>query len=170
MGEVFEEPFVRALALKQAEGQRVYLVPLTPSQSELALRLGVETRRGFPDYMFLEVDHELDEDVFSLGGAVSPLLARLYERGAERTIVIERKKYPTVSVEYATSLREEIEPIISLYGEIVARRRSPLGTTVIDIVPFLDDPIEVRSILKDQPGVLEVGVFPLEPYRRIVLR
>ena len=170
IGKEIWEPIVRAIAYAQSEGDKVYLIPVSPSQAKLGLNLGIEMKKGFPDYLFLLVDFEPSEGFFTVGNCDCPMLIRLYEMGAEKTIIFLRKKYHTISVEYYSYLREEIEPIISLYGEIVARRGSPLGSTVVDIVPSEEDIEELRKMLKEVPGVLEVGIFPILPYRKIILK
>ncbi len=170
IGKEIWEPVVRAVAYAQSEGDKVYLVPVTPEQARLGISLGIEMKRGFPDYLFLLLDFERGEGLFTVGNCDCPMLMRLYEMGAEKTIVFLRKKYHTISVEYYSYLREEIEPIVSLYGEIVARRESPIGTTVVDVVPTEEDVEELRRLLKEVPGVLEVGIFPILPHRKIVFK
>lgn len=170
MGRDIEDPIIRALAYEQAEEKNLYLIPLTPEQMVLAQRLGIETKKGYPDYMYMEVDREAKEGLFVAGGTEYPMLMRLYEMGADRTIVFLRNKYHTVSVEYVSYLREEIEPIISLFGEIVSRKENGLGNTVVDIVSTEEDMEFLRSKLLDVPGVVEAAIIPTIPYKKIVLR
>ena len=85
-------------------------------------------------------------------------------------IVFLRNKYHTISVEYTSYLSDLIEPIISLYGEVVSRRETACGNTVVDIIPVEEDVEELRKLLKEVPGVVEVGIFPIIPYKKIVLK
>ena len=170
LGKDIEEGLVKAVAYAQAEGKKVFLAPLTPKQVDLVFKLDVDTRKGYPDYFYVELDFEPREGYFTVGNCDSPMLLRLYEMGADKTVVFLRRKYHTVSVEYTSFLREEIEPIISLFGEIVARRENAHENTVVDIVPLIEDVEELRKKLKDIPGVAEVGIFPIVPYKKIVLK
>lgn len=170
IGRTLEEPIIRAASLKNAEGARLKIVPTSPKQADLAIRLGLETETGYPEYLYLLLDFEVREGLFTVGNCDCPMLLRLYEMGADRVIVFLRKRYHTVSVEYTTYLSDKIEPIISLYGEIVARRENSFGNTVVDIVPVEEDPEELRRLLKEVPGVVEVGILPIIPHRKIVMK
>ncbi|NPA86949.1 MAG: ribose-5-phosphate isomerase A [Candidatus Diapherotrites archaeon] len=170
LGKDVEEKIMRAAAYAREEGKKLKVVPLNPRQAELAQRLNIPTVHGYPDYFYVLLDFEPMENLFTVGNCDCPMLLRLYEMGAEKTVVLLRRKYHTVSVEYSTYLSHLIEPIISLYGEIVARRENPFGHRVVDIVPIEEDPEELRRLLKEVPGVVEVGILPIIPYRKIVLK
>ena len=167
MGETVEDPLIRAMAYEIAEGKNLKLIPTNPQQISLAEKLDIPIVRGFPDYFFFEADREPKEGYFTIGKCDSPMLLRLYEMGADKTIVFLRNKYHTISVEYTTYMSDIIEPVIALYGEIVARRETPYGNNVVDIVPTEEDVEELRKLLKEIPGVAEVGIIPTIPYRKI---
>ncbi len=170
IGKEVEEALIRAASLKNTEGSSLKLVPISPKQADLATRIGLETELGYPEYLYILLDFEVKEGLFTVGNCNCPMLLRLYEIGADKTIVFLRQRYHTVSVEYTTYLSDKIEPIISLYGEIVARRENSFGNRVVDIVPIEEDPEELRRLLKEVPGVVEVGILPIIPYRKIVMK
>jgi len=170
-GKNIEDPIIRAIAYEQAEDEKnVFLTPISPEQMILAQKLDIEIRKGYPDYMYIEMDREPKEGIFIAGAMDYPMLTRLYEMGADRTIVFLRNKYHTISVEYVSYLREEIEPIISLFGEIVSRKENGLGNTVVDIVPSEEDVEFLRSKLLEVPGVVEAGIIPTVPWKKIIIR
>ena len=63
-----------------------------------------------------------------------------------------------------------IEPLIALYGNTFYRRESPFGNSVIELVPDVDDVEELRTKIKDIPGVIEVSIIPTIPYKKIYLK
>ncbi len=164
MGRNIWDPLLRAAAYKNLK-----VIPLTPDQWRLITSLNIPSVKGMPDYFYIEMDWE-KTGFFTVGYCESPLTLRLYETLSDRVVVFLRRKYHTVSVEYLSHLREDVEPAISLVGEIVARRENFHGNTVVDIVPYEDDMEFTRSKLKDVPGVLEVGILPTIPHKKIVIR
>ncbi len=166
-GEEIEERLIRSIPHAERD---ISLVPLTPDQVKLALSLDIPIMEGMPDYLYMVADFEPKEGYFTVGRCPSPFKLRLAEIGAERVIVLLRQKYRTVSVEYLPFLHDDIEPLIALYGNTFHRRESPFGNSVIELVPDIDDVEELRSKIKDIPGVIEVSIIPTVPYKKIYLR
>ena len=169
MGRDLEVPVIKALAYAREEDKDLYLFPLSPAQSDLASFYKIPVETEFPDMFFLQADRKYG-DVIVAGRLYSPSLARLMLRVSHEPVVFLFDRYHTFSVEYVGSLTKVSESIVSVYGEIVDRRNTHLGTVVAELIPYRDDYPFLRGAITSEPLVVDVGIFEDEGYKKLLVK
>ncbi len=170
LGDEIEEILLKAVAYVNSEEDRnLKVFPLTPSQTAFLEEYDIEQDYDYPDVFYLEADR-LTGDYIVTGNSYSPSLASFMLFVSHENVVLLDEKYHMLSVEVLSHAYSYVEPLVSMYGEIVDTKETHLSSSVVRIVPYRWDVEHLKIQIESMPFVVGVGIFEDRGYRKITIK
>lgn len=166
-GGRFEEDLIGAIARINAEGGDLRIIPLSPMQTQWAMDLGIPTARGYPTYFILQSECR-GNDYLLQSQTTSVFADRIMGKMAEHVWAVVTADEKKILVEAASQFLDYTVDELSLHGKIEGQKENYMGHILVSLVPEEDDFFHLPHILRDVPGVIDVGVY-LEPPEKIIV-
>jgi len=166
-GGRYEEELINAVAHVNAGGGDLRLIPLSPLQTQRALDLGIPTARGYPTYFILQAEYR-GPDYFLQSQTASVFADRIMSKMAEHVWVFVTNSEKKFLVEAVPQFLEYTLDELSLYGAVEDKWRNYMGHVLVRLVPEEDDFFHLTHVLRDVPGVIDVGIY-LEPPEKVLV-
>ncbi len=165
-GGRLESEILGAIALANEMGASLRLIPLSPLQLQEAFRLGIPIARGYPTLFLLQAEYR-GHDYFLQSKTFSVFADRIMAKAAERVWAVVTDRRREVLVEAVPYFIEYTEDGLSLYGDVERKGKNHFGHVLLTLKPREHDYFTLAHLVRDVPGVIDVGIY-LEPPEKVI--
>jgi len=165
-GGRLEEKILSAIAYANEMGASLRLIPLSPSQLQEAFELGIPLARGYPTLFLLQAEYQ-GHDYFLQSRTFSVFADRIMAKAAEHIWALVTDRRREVLVEAVPYFLEYTIDGLSLYGDVEKRGKNHFGHVLLVLKPREHDYFTLAHLVRDVPGVIDVGIY-LEPPEKVI--
>jgi len=165
-GGRLEREILSAIAYANEMGANLRLIPLSPSQLQDAFHMGIPLARGYPTLFLLQAEYR-GPDYFLQSRTFSVFADRIMAKAAEQVWALVTDRRKEVLVEAVPYFIEYTLDGLSLYGEVEKRVKNHFGHVLITLKPREHDYFSLAHLVRDVPGVIDVGIY-LEPPDKVI--
>ncbi len=168
-GGKLEQELVSAVAYANQAGASLRLIPLSPLQIRWATELDIPVVRGYPTYFILQAEYK-GPDYLLQSQSDSVFADRIMAKMSEHFWAFVTNNVKDILVEAVPQFIDYTLDELSLYGEVLGKRRNYMGHVLIKLRPLGDDYFHLAHVLRDVPGVIDAGIYLEPPEKTVVIK